>query len=64
MTGVVHVLNLSATLPHDQDFYDRQAQGQQALLLGGRLSPARAGERLAMTVERRATMWPPVSAKS
>ena len=33
MTGVVHVLNLSATLPHDQDFYDRQAQGEQALLL-------------------------------
>jgi plastocyanin len=34
MSGVVHVLNLSETLPHDQDFYDRQAQGEQALLLG------------------------------
>ena len=33
MTGTVHVLNLSATLPHDQDFYDRQAQGAQSLLL-------------------------------
>src|SRR3984893_9920958 len=33
MTGVVHVLNLSAPLPHDQDFYDRQAQSVQALLL-------------------------------
>lgn len=25
MTGVVHVLNLSQPLPHDQDFYDDQA---------------------------------------
>jgi plastocyanin len=33
MTGVVHVLNLSETLPHEQAFYDRQAQGEQALLL-------------------------------
>ena len=33
MTGVVHVLNLSDTLPYDQDFYDRQAQSEQALLL-------------------------------
>jgi len=33
MTGVVHVLSLSAPLPHDQDFYDRQAQSEQALLL-------------------------------
>jgi plastocyanin len=33
MTGVVHVLDLSAPLPHDQDFYDRQAQSVQALLL-------------------------------
>ena len=33
MTGVVHVLNLSETLPHDQDFYDRQAQSEQVLLL-------------------------------
>ena len=33
MTGVVHVLNLSEPLPHGQDFYDRQAQRQQAQLL-------------------------------
>ena len=33
MTGVVHVLNLADRLPHDQDFYDRQAQSDQALLL-------------------------------
>ena len=33
MTGVVHVLNLSDPLPHDQGFYDRQAQSVQALLL-------------------------------
>jgi plastocyanin len=33
MTGVVHVLNLPEPLPHDQDFYDRQAQSEQARLL-------------------------------
>ena len=33
MTGVVHILNLSEPLPHDQDFYDRQAQSEQARLL-------------------------------
>jgi plastocyanin len=33
MTGVVHVLNLSAPLPHDQDFYDRQAESARLLLL-------------------------------
>ena len=33
MTGVVHVLNLSEPLPHDQDFYDRQAKRQQAVSL-------------------------------
>jgi plastocyanin len=33
MTGVVHVLNLSDTLPYDQAFYDRQAKSEQAQLL-------------------------------
>jgi plastocyanin len=33
MTGVIHVLNASDTLPYDQDFYDRQAQRDQAFLL-------------------------------
>ena len=33
MTGAVHVLNLSETLPHDQAFYDRQADNQKAMLL-------------------------------
>jgi plastocyanin len=33
MTGLVHVLTASAALPHDQDFYDRQAQREQAMLL-------------------------------
>jgi plastocyanin len=33
MTGVIHVLGLSETLPHDQDFYDREAQREQAALL-------------------------------
>jgi plastocyanin len=33
MTGLVHVLDMSATLPHDQDFYDRQARRDEAALL-------------------------------
>src|SRR5713226_6927973 len=33
MTGVVHVLNLSETLPHDQAFYDRQARHDRSELL-------------------------------
>ena len=33
MTGVVHVVDASETLPHYQDFYDREAQGEQVLLL-------------------------------
>jgi plastocyanin len=33
MTGVVHVLDPSETLPHDQAFYDRQAQNEGAELL-------------------------------
>jgi plastocyanin len=33
MTGVVHVLNLSDPLPYDQDFYDRRAQSERAVLL-------------------------------
>jgi plastocyanin len=39
MTGVVHVLNASDALPHDQEFYDRQALRERALLLteGSRL---------------------------
>ncbi|HTA67713.1 MAG TPA: plastocyanin/azurin family copper-binding protein [Bryobacteraceae bacterium] len=33
MTGAIHVLQLSETLPHDQNFYDRQAHLQRAKLL-------------------------------
>jgi plastocyanin len=33
MTGVIHVLAKSATLPHDQAFYDKQAADQQRSLL-------------------------------
>jgi plastocyanin len=33
MTGVVHVLALSALLPHDQDFYDDQAEDRREALL-------------------------------
>lgn len=33
MTGLVHVRDLSDSLSHDQDFYDREAQKEQAVLL-------------------------------
>jgi plastocyanin len=33
MTGTVHVLPLSQTLPYDQAFYDRQAENQRVALL-------------------------------
>jgi plastocyanin len=33
MTGVVHVLNFSDSLPHNQHFYDRQAHSELALLI-------------------------------
>jgi len=33
MTGLVHVVDASATLPHDQDFYDREARRGAATLL-------------------------------
>jgi plastocyanin len=36
MTGVIHVLESSQTLPHDQDFYDRQAADQRRDLLSDR----------------------------
>jgi plastocyanin len=35
MTGVVHVVSPTAILPHNQEFYDLRALGEQALLLGG-----------------------------
>jgi plastocyanin len=35
MTGLVHVLDLSATLPHDQRFYDDEAAVQRRSLLAG-----------------------------
>jgi plastocyanin len=36
MTGVVHVLDASQPLPHDQDFYDQQAADQRRDLLSDR----------------------------
>ncbi len=33
MTGVVHVVDAAAALPHDQDFYDREAQRARVLLV-------------------------------
>ncbi len=32
MTGIVHVIDASVPLPHYQDFYDREAQSEQAAL--------------------------------
>ena len=36
MTGAIHVLDKTAPLPHDQDFYDRQAADQRRDLLSDR----------------------------
>ena len=36
MTGIVHVLDPSQTLPHDQEFYDRLAQTEARALLDDR----------------------------
>jgi plastocyanin len=36
MTGMVHVLSAAEPLPHDQDFYDRQAATEQRDLLSDR----------------------------
>jgi plastocyanin len=33
MTGQIHVVDSSQPLPHNQDYYDREAQREQALLL-------------------------------
>jgi plastocyanin len=55
MTGAIHVLQLAETLPHDQDFYDRQAylQGNKLLrdanVLQGRKNDE-GGETSARTV--------------
>ncbi len=63
MTGVVHVLNASETLPHGQEFYDRQAQSERSLLLAA-ASRLGAGQLPGARMDRRAGSWPPVSAKS
>jgi hypothetical protein len=34
MTGTIHVLDPSQSLPHDQAFYDREAQRESVDLLG------------------------------
>ena len=43
MTGVVHVLEKTAQLPHDQDFYDREAADQRRDLLSDRDGRSVAG---------------------
>jgi plastocyanin len=52
MTGVVHVLNASDALPHDQEFYDQQALSERALLLteGSRLQEREDSEDLGDSV--------------
>ena len=40
MTGVVHVVDPSAALPHDQEFYDRQARREGVALLADAASLA------------------------
>jgi plastocyanin len=37
MTAAIHVLPLSAALPHDQDFYDKQAATEQGELLSDKI---------------------------
>jgi plastocyanin len=44
MTGVVHVLDATQKLPHDQDFYDRQAADQRHHLLSDRDGSHQHGE--------------------
>lgn len=43
MTGVVHVVDAAQALPHDQNFYDGQAQSEQARFLAD--ASALAGQR-------------------
>lgn len=40
MTATIHVLALSTPLPHDQDFYDKQADRQRADLLSDAMASA------------------------
>lgn len=40
MTATIHVLELSTPLPHDQDFYDKQADRQRADLLSAAMASA------------------------
>jgi len=44
MTGLVHVLPLSETLPHDQDFYDQQAAHERHALLSDQDAHHDSGE--------------------
>jgi plastocyanin len=58
MTGVVHVADPSQALPNDQDFYDRQSQMEQALLLAeaSRLNGREPGKGMAAGVGEIVTM--------
>jgi plastocyanin len=45
MTGTVHVIDVSHALPHDQTFYDQEAQSAQAALLSEASSLGRRNSR-------------------
>jgi plastocyanin len=50
MTGVVHVLDPSATLPHDQAFYDREAWAERWALLSDAWALEARGEAIAQSI--------------
>jgi plastocyanin len=52
MTGAVHVLDLSETLPHDRAFYDRQANEELANLLSDASRLERRGIAMARRTSR------------
>jgi len=49
MTAAIHVLLPSAALPHDQDFYDKQAATEQSELLSDKLHDHGKNEKNAVT---------------
>ena len=49
MTAAIHVLLLSAPLPHNQDFYDKQAATEQSELLSDKLHDHGKNEKNAVT---------------
>ena len=50
MTAVIHVLPASTALPHDQDFYDKQAAREQSALLTDKVHDHEQNQKNAVTV--------------